>query len=187
MEDIFESIGTDPMKARKAARELAELDPEIVGKTRKSERSKKAKSNRAKGDRVEDKCVESLTDDGWLVTKVDYTSGGGKGAVTQHDMFGVADVFAFKDGTAKLIQVTIDTPNNQSSHERTFCEDRPDNAEKRTQRTPYANLSAWLEHGGIMEMWLYRKEKGKWVPRVVEITAEWLRDRKAGLDRRRAA
>lgn len=189
--DLFEDIGTDPMVAINAARKLAEdsaHDPERVGITPSSERSQRAKQSRAKGDYVEDHCVRTLTQEGWLAVKVDYTSGGGPyRAVTQHDMFGIADVLAIRNGVVKLVQVTMDTAENRNSHERTFCEDRKKFIEKRTQRTPYENLSQWLGHGGLMELWLYRKESERWVARIVPITLEWLEARKAKLDLRRAA
>lgn len=185
VEDIFEKIGTDPMKAREAAREvLIQIgnDPERLANSKYMERAKKGRASRALGHRLSNKVIEYYEELGYMAFRVDYTITKYGGAMQSMDMLGIGDVFAIREGQAILIQST--TEEKRTDHERKLCEDSK--LLPRINKTVYQCACEWLEKGGQIELMTFVKEpRTGWGPKRFRITREWLDERKAKLDARR--
>lgn len=185
VEDIFASIGTDPMKAREAAREVliqVGNDPEKMRDGKYAGRAKKAKATRTLGHTLSNKAVDYYKGLGYMAFRVDYTGYGANGSTRANDLLGIADVLAFKHGDAVLIQSTVETKRNE--HERKLCDN--EKVIPRVQKTPYQCAIEWMEKGGRIVMFAFEKnDRGHWAPNIFEVTREWLDERKAKLDARR--
>jgi hypothetical protein len=187
VEDIFASIGTDPMKAREAAREvLIQIgnDPEKLGASLiKSQRSKKAKSNKEKGQYLTEKSIEHYAALGYWPLRVDSSVTNRYGQVFAQDLMGIADLLVLcPGGKAFFVQVT--TEEARTDHERKFCDD----GEKviRTGLTRYRAMEKLLGFGFKFFMMTWEKEGRFYAqPNIFEVTREWLDERKAKLDARR--
>lgn len=182
---------TDPVAVRKAAAQVVQEDPERLGAGAAAtlSRQSKGKTSRARGHDLANRAVDYYLKQGFLAFRVDYTMGGGYAPLVTVDMLGFADVMAFKNGRLILVQVTgspdpKDLQALRRAHERKLCDDTK--KVPRILRSPYDLACTALRLGAEIQMVLFYKDGARWAePEVVDVTLEWLLDRKAGLDRRR--
>lgn len=189
-EDPFEKLGTNPLELNHAKKliEDARNDPETMGGGIQIGKQKQGKSARAKGHDLSNRSVKFLQDQGYLAVRVDFTIGGGYAPVQAVDMMGFADVMGFKyyeSGGVRLKFIQSTTKEQRTAHERKLC----DSVRRvpRILRSPYDLACEALTKGAEIDFHLWSKDGSRWVVEVVPITLEWLQERKAKLDARRAA
>ena len=98
-----------------------------------------------------ERTLQRLRRDGWRAAVVERWN---PHAMKRHDLFGVVDVLAIRGGQTLAVQATSDS--NVASRV-TKIEDSEAIAEIR-------------EAGWSLQVWGWRKRKGRWEPRIVEMS-----------------
>ena len=160
------------------------------GKTR-SERARKGKANKAIGRLLHKKTIELYQAKGYFAFSVDSTSAARGGAVYSSDLLGVADIMAVRgcevdnwNTLPEVLLIQSTTADRRTFHELKYV--KPDNIDKRTQRSAYDNLIDWFSRGGEFVLVCWAKDgSGRWQPTIHELDAAWLKNRRLAYEARK--